>query len=860
MRVVSNEQSVAVLSPHHATHVRVRVDINGAASFADLTNFHGVDWVKGVEFGDSVDAPGFTASVTLRRSEFGKSLATLVQQAEPNQQPLGNYVPAITVNRVIIIETATLPNEAIPAASDWQNVFEGKIDDVDWGGNNADIRLSCRDKAGDLIDTFIEVQRIYGSAFPGTAVETVIQEILDDNGFAAIILSTPVSPGFNIIPYVQQKEPVMEAIRKLSQQIGWECKFRWNGSAWVLTLYEPGRAVVVPVFTWQPDDRIAVNQLKVSRANVRNKVRIVYTDAVSGIRTSLTVQDLASQAKYSLRFMEIAEDASSQIDTVAEATQMGNAALSDLKEPFADKGAELPYFFACETGDLYRFIADGELYDTDQDLAIVNFRHRIEGETFRTSIQVRGKPAGGFQRWLRLEARSGVAPTGDFDAPVTPDPTVLAGMGTLTIEYDEPQEPDWLTTEVYIDAVAIPATVYPTKPSTLLLAASGRQTRFTIDGLVPGTTYFGRIIVIDIKGNFTGTSDFISEATQRVGPYHENRDAQLDQLIRNPDFNIFTFPATANPPDNWSPSGPQPWGAGGDNVYFDQVNQLTGDKAALFTMTALFNPNRPELLSDYHPIRGSELVGYHMLTKHAFDSGTGAFGSTRMIVEWYDSAKVFISSVLKAVGWGGAAGPAGTYLLINGATVQAPATARYFRVRLDAVRTGGVAQTVWFDRAGVARGLANGIHTGFGGAATPVVAADTWYDSNIPGIVSGSVGTSYAAPSVVINFPGIYQLIARGDIRRTASSALTFLGRVQIMVDTGGGFVQNGTGVLLSSDTIGPPAAVQQSFPECVSSFVDLPLGSLVKIQVSVDSVAGVAITSGGGFSRLLVKQVVRND
>src|SRR5690606_38013056 len=75
-----------------------------------------------------------------------------------------------------------------------------------------------------LVDTFIETQQVYGSS-DGMAVETVMQAILDDNS-TGVTLYTPSSPGWMLKEFVQAKQPVLDALRQLADQIGWDARYR----------------------------------------------------------------------------------------------------------------------------------------------------------------------------------------------------------------------------------------------------------------------------------------------------------------------------------------------------------------------------------------------------------------------------------------------------------------------------------------------------------------------------------------------------------------------------------------------------------------------------------------------------------
>lgn len=558
MLTLSAQQTRALALPDRAARVRVLVDRDGFGSFVDLTTLESRSWIGSVECGDTVDAVCATARVTLRREEFKLSLSALVQGSKLNQVS-GVYVPLVSIGRRIRIEATVNAVDTTP--NEWTSIFEGAIDEMDLGGNDAVLTLQCRDNAGLLVDTFIEQQIVYGTAYPGTAVETIMQSILDDNlGLGVVTLFVPVSPGFNIIPYIQEKQPVAEALRILAGNFGWLIKYRWDGgtSAWRLTLYDPGRSKVVPDYTFAGSAYYALPQVAVSRQDIRNKVAVTYTDAVTGIRATVLAPDVPSQLKYGVRYMEINEAASSQLDSVGEANTLAAAVLADLKEPNVDQTTDQPFHLPVETGDLYRFSANGVHYDTDQDLAVVGWHHTLSGDRSRTALQLRGKPSGGFTRWLQLEGRDGVSPTADFYAPGTPAAATQTLLNGIVITYDDPLTlsppvTDWIYSECHVDGPfdAPPGGDFTPSPATL--KATGRVTRFEIGNLQSGKYYRAKVIVFDVKLNQSVATTVITQASAFVSPLHVDPAYDKNNLIFNGEFNTWSEgrDRTLVPPDLW---------------------------------------------------------------------------------------------------------------------------------------------------------------------------------------------------------------------------------------------------------------------------------------------------------------------
>lgn len=444
-RTTTASEAAILTKRNQAVYLRVYVDEDGLGNFVDLATLIGRDWVVSARWGENVDSPVSTAQIGLIRESYDNSLSPLMTASRFNQP-----AKKLEVSREIRVYTATRTHgeDFVEDLNEYELVFQGVIDEIDFGGSQSNISLNCRDLGAVLQDTFIEVQRETGP----DDLPAVIQQILTDNGLGSITLFTPVAPTFTINKYLQRKEPVFDAIRKLAQMIGWDIRYRWdNGTAsFRLTLFEPDRSKTVPDFTLGADRYDDLTKLKVSRTRIRNVVEVTYGPNEQQ-RTTVQLSDASSISRYGRRFMELTEASSSEIDTVTEATAMAQAALDDLKEPDAEASAQLDYFFPVQTGDLIRFTANGTHFDVDQDLAVVSYGHQIDNRGAKTSMVLRGKPSSGINRWLAIEGRAGVSPNNDFEAPEEPTILNLSGeKGALVIEYRKPTNPDWDLTKVYV--------------------------------------------------------------------------------------------------------------------------------------------------------------------------------------------------------------------------------------------------------------------------------------------------------------------------------------------------------------------------------------------------------------------------
>lgn len=249
----------------------------------------------------------------------------------------------------------------------------------------------------------------------GTAVETVMQQLLNDNGLGAVTLTTPVSPAWLIRWYQQSRMPVWQALRALSDQIGWDLRYKWNtgGGAFRLELNAVDRAKATPDRTFGPGERYTINRLQVKLDGIRNKLRVIFLNSQvldskgNPTRDYVDRNDATSITKYGTRYMEVSESSTSNIDSQTEAQTFADAMIGDLKNPVAEQECDVPFFPFVELGDLYRFSADGVHYDVDQDLAVVAYTHSFssgKSPKARTVLTCRGKPSGGYIKWLSQEA------------------------------------------------------------------------------------------------------------------------------------------------------------------------------------------------------------------------------------------------------------------------------------------------------------------------------------------------------------------------------------------------------------------------------------------------------------------------
>lgn len=431
MREATQAELDRLKAGHYWLALRAEVqDVDG--NWVRLDTLGGLDWVKGADWGASIDEPVQSGTLRLfreRGTDATESLAPLIEASGYNRDALGGYAPLLHGGRRLRLYTAvTDPGGDFSTA--WKPVLEGKVDRVKWPGHVA--ALEFRDLGAILQDTQIQEARVYGSA-AGTAVETVMQEILDDNN-TGVTLYTPVSPGWMIHEFEQAADTnVLDALLQLARQIGWEVRYMYDAAdQFRLTFYRPERNPTAPDHTFTADDYLDVTGMDSGDTRVRNQVRLFSQD-VDGNPLVSYREDPASVLEFGPRYMEVPEEKTSNIDTQAELDDLGDIILSDLASPPASQETRNTYFWPVQVADFYRWTANGYHYDTDQDLAVQGYKHEVEGGTGHTSIQVRGKPAGAYNTWLRdwgARARGVGVDVRDVSLEWDEDADVLRLVGT----------------------------------------------------------------------------------------------------------------------------------------------------------------------------------------------------------------------------------------------------------------------------------------------------------------------------------------------------------------------------------------------------------------------------------------------
>lgn len=347
----------------------------------------------------NVDVATIEATLTL---SLGRDTLSLSPYIAASQYNFGG-IPLLAPGSVFELWAAITPPGVLPTSTfgDYRRFFTGRVDEVDLAAGRGLIRVRGRDRGGFLLNRFIRATKVYGTT-DGTPAEDVLVALLNDNGFDASWLSVPASPGFLVRPFQQERISLLDGMRQVALQTGWELRMYPSVLAGTQLVYQDPQRDRASQYDISGDLYLNVEEFKITDDDVRNIWRVGYPPATGEPRTIFVeVEDATSRFRYGDRFAEVVLDRSRNIDTEGEALTYATAALADNKEPLAQFGISmLPWPFV-ELNDVYTFIANGLHHDTDQVWAIAKYDHTFERGSGRTKVAVRPKPVAAYRDYRR---------------------------------------------------------------------------------------------------------------------------------------------------------------------------------------------------------------------------------------------------------------------------------------------------------------------------------------------------------------------------------------------------------------------------------------------------------------------------
>lgn len=418
-RPFSGAQRNAIKASSYNLHWKVEVQ-SAAGAWQDMGGLGGLDWNDKAAWSDSIDNPTMDGTLSFIRESGVLSLAPLIASAGNTiNNPGGSYSPAIEGARPVRISVAYPAVGVAPIAGDYIEVFLGLLSTPSWGGrDNNTLSGVIRDLGTLLMSRWSHAEKVYGG---GVSLETCIQSILDDNiepkmklfasgtnginaATGAVTLAFPGGgSGVVMSAFTFPVGPILSGLRDLAANEGWDVKFRYDAAGnFKLTLYLPPRGNVTPDATFDGDEYFAIPMFSIPDDDVRNNLDVYYTDGATGVVASINKQNAASITKYGERYHRLTMGAASPVNSAALATALATAVDNDLSLPYATQDVETGFTWFVQTTDLYQFAANGKLFDTAQNLAVVGYDHTLQGHDGTSVLHCRAQVAGLYKNWILL--------------------------------------------------------------------------------------------------------------------------------------------------------------------------------------------------------------------------------------------------------------------------------------------------------------------------------------------------------------------------------------------------------------------------------------------------------------------------
>lgn len=424
---------VMVQSPAIATSLYVRDDL----SYVDLDGLEPSttsEWnlrksiVDSIDIEEDIDGDGAAMSFSCAREVFGWRYSPLITATAVNK----SSEPVFALSRGVRVEVAVVSSDTSREdvqAHEWMTLFDGFMSSVDFAKGIMAVR--CRDRMAPIQFTFCRPlavnnyeEKQYGDDTTGVAIETVLQQIINDHVPAGGILGgtpivyTPTSPAWALRKRSIGFSPLADVLSDKVTQIGWALRHRWDDNLRQLryTFFRPERSAPSVVRTFALGEYLDVTEAEINEDTIRNVCEVVYGSRTATTRTDgglarerVVVVDSVSVARYGERYCQIEEESASQIDTVTEATALATAVVQDLAQPKALVSMSMRLFPWVQLDDYYTITARDQ-FET-QDFAVVGIKHRLSSEKHETVLSLRGKPAGRVDWWLgNVVVSPGVAP------------------------------------------------------------------------------------------------------------------------------------------------------------------------------------------------------------------------------------------------------------------------------------------------------------------------------------------------------------------------------------------------------------------------------------------------------------------
>ena len=388
MRDATSTQAEWAVALERSEHVRVRIS-DHEGTLVDRTS-----WVQTVRISEDVDSFAIGADVNLHREKNGQSIAPLMTDPK-----------AINGGRRILVDVAFLDLDETPDEGDWTELFDGRLDDPQWGGRENRVTLPCRSRIAALLhDRWVEEVTTYSGTQAGV-MQQLMDDVLGDDAPTLVVLGDPDT----FIPeYTQRRQSLQDALQALADVNGWVVRERWNESAGAfrLTLYEPDRDKDTADATFGPSDFFEISDIRLQSLGVRTVVIIQWEEGLFGF-----AEDSAAIAMEGVGRKVLYIDAQDDpfITSQAQAQALAELILRDVSTALVGQVTPHGLYWRVQLEDLYTYEPDDTWASESRTMAVVGYEHVLSTDPETPSVTMisgRGQPSGGADRWYVKDRRT----------------------------------------------------------------------------------------------------------------------------------------------------------------------------------------------------------------------------------------------------------------------------------------------------------------------------------------------------------------------------------------------------------------------------------------------------------------------
>jgi hypothetical protein len=509
-RTIAGAERTLLAGQRVAHFLRVRV-ANHLGTLVDLRTVSGADYQLSATIVSNVDTPADTATVVVRAGRQTGSLAPLMVTGTVSAS--GRL---IDVGRSIIIDVATLAIGSTPSGGDWRTVFDGTIDTISQGDGQR-LTLSCRNRMLPILDATTASTT---TILPAPAQDMLASLLTLGLGAGAPAIVTPASPGWTPAAIaVERGSSVWQKMAQIADQIGWLVRYRWNGNTPELRFFAPNRSLSSADWTLSSAEVAAVREAALDLGPVRNEIQVGYRTSPTGALLIAQAQDFTRTGD-GVRRLIIDEEASSQVDTLAEAQAMADAILSDLKAPpYSHTLTHRHALWCVEVGDIIDVPSNGVTHDLTQRLAVVGTELTVGSGGGSMTLRLRGAPASRTSSWLTLGGGGSRATVDTTTASAS-----FTASGAVRVNVIGPVEASSVRAAVSTSA---PPSATDVDTATGGLTASANMAALTS----PGTYAVGTTV-------YVAAAAYIGSVQQRVVQLVVVRDAAAGTVAVGPDLEV----------------------------------------------------------------------------------------------------------------------------------------------------------------------------------------------------------------------------------------------------------------------------------------------------------------------------------